>query len=61
MDDLISRQAVLDELRKAENMRAFILDENTDLTVLSNDKMLKPIKLLKNKIVEMSDIHETNN
>lgn len=46
--------------RKAENMRAFVNDENTDLTVLGNDDLLKPIKVLKNKIVEMSDIHEAN-
>ena len=47
--------------RKAENMRAFIYDENTDLTVLGNDNLLKPIMVLKNKIVEMSDIHEADN
>lgn len=47
--------------RKAENMRAFVCDEKTDLTVLGNDDLLKPIKVLKNKIVEMSDIHEANN
>lgn len=47
--------------RKAENMRSFILDGKTNLSVLCNDNLLKPIIILKNKVVEMSDMHEANN
>lgn len=47
--------------RKAENMLEFVNDKRTDLSVLCEDDLLKPLRALKNMISEMSDINGANN
>ena len=60
---VISKDSLIEKMqqRKAENIRAFINDKSTDLSVISDDNLLKPITNLKNKIIEKTNIHETNN